>query len=90
MISCTSELPTMAVNSRQAHENGCNVLAFNPQGNLLVTGGNDSMIKVWDVNQAKETSSIKLYNAKTFSSLTFSPQGNMVACAGKDYAINLL
>ncbi len=37
-----------------AHKKGVFALAFSPDGKVLVSGGNDEVVKVWDVSQVAE------------------------------------
>ncbi len=70
-----------------AHQYGAKSLAFNPEGNLIISGGLDGKIKVWQVNG---------YLVDTFvghngmvSSLSFSSDGNLIVSGSSDQTIKL-
>lgn len=57
-------------------------LAFSPDGRWIASGGQDNLVKIWDVNSASEIRTIKGF--KTFiTSIAFSPDGRKLLL-GKD------
>ncbi len=68
-----------------AHSKGINVLAFSPDGTLLVSGGADAIVKVW---QAQDGSLVHTLADQKLTSpvlrLAFKLDGSVLAAAGPD------
>ena len=65
-----------------AHKQGVTALAFSPDGNQLVSGGqSDWSVKIWDAKTGRETSTLtnKDTSGSTVGSIAFSPDGNQFA-----------
>ncbi|NUN06958.1 MAG: PD40 domain-containing protein, partial [Bdellovibrio sp.] len=58
-------------------------LAFSPDGNKLLSGGGDRLIRIWDVSSGRETKSLSGYT-KVIKSLAFNKQGTILASALSD------
>jgi WD40 repeat protein len=58
-------------------------IAFSPVGNLLVTGGRDGHVKLWDYVTGENIYSIEAHR-KGVNSVTFSQQGHLLASGGND------
>jgi len=58
-------------------------LAFSPNGKLLVAGGNESVIKIWEVSNGKLLRTIEGHYS-TVTSISFSPDGRVLASAASD------
>jgi WD40 repeat protein len=65
-----------------------NSLAFSPQGNILASGGDDKIIKLWDLNTQKVLASLSGH-AQAVKSLACSPDGQILATASDDHTIKL-
>lgn len=63
----------------QGSSNGLpiNSLAFSPDGRILVSGGDDRSIKLWDVSGAEELKSGK--HSAIVRTVAFSPNGKLIA-----------
>lgn len=62
---------------------GIRRLAFTPDGKLLLSGGFDGFVRVWDLDTHKEVRAIKI-EAGTVYDLALSPDGKTLATAGRD------
>jgi WD40 repeat protein len=70
------------------HTNRIRLVAFAPDGNQLLTNGEDHTVRLWDVWTGKEVR--KLQGLKdTVSDAAFSPDGNTIAGAVRDGSVRL-
>lgn len=58
-------------------------------GKYLVSGGQDEVIKVWDLQRRKEVGSLEGDTTGTITCLKFCPQRNMLLSASSDSTISL-
>ncbi|MFF0151638.1 WD40 repeat domain-containing serine/threonine protein kinase [Micromonospora sp. NPDC005203] len=63
------------------HANRINVMAFSPDGKTFASGGMDGVIKLWNVANLQNTSTLTVGHAVT--SLLFTPQGTSLAALGQ-------
>ena len=70
------------------HTDALYALALSPDGKLLVTGGYDQRIKLWDLATGKEKTTLKGHNG-CINGLSFRPDGKVLASASADRTIKL-
>ncbi|MCL2211628.1 MAG: WD40 repeat domain-containing protein [Treponema sp.] len=60
---------------------GVNTVVFSPDGNYILSGSNDNLIRLWDVNTGRL---IRIFSSHSSSvqSVAFSPDGNQFISAG--------
>jgi WD40 repeat protein len=63
-------------------------IAYSSDGNLLVSGGNDGLVKLWDIKTRKEIASLKS-SAQEVYCVVFSQDGKMVASGANDGSITI-
>ncbi len=49
------KIPSKVEHKLPAHKKEATCLAYNSLGDTLVTGGADSLVKIWNPNNGKET-----------------------------------
>jgi WD40 repeat protein len=70
------------------HDRGINDLAVTPDGQFLVTAGDDKTVRVWDAKTAAPVRSFQGHLTKVLG-VAVRPDGRQVASAGADGAIRL-
>src|SRR5262249_53738448 len=69
----------------EGHENHVIALTLTPDGRTLFSGGDDRIIRVWDVATAREVRVIGPLKAQV-SGIALSPNGKVMAsCSGDDF-----
>jgi WD40 repeat protein len=63
-------------------------VAFHPKGDLIATGGDDKLIKYWNVADGKELRKSQGHGAPIYS-LSFSPDGTKLASGSVDKTIRI-
>jgi len=80
----------------QAHDEAVNALAFSADGSVLVTTGDDGLIKLWNVNALAQTTSALPTPLVTLeghtdvvTDLAISPDGLLLASISADNTLRL-
>jgi hypothetical protein len=63
-------------------------VAFAPDGHSLVSGGQDGVVRVWDLASAKDVQRLEGHT-RTIWCLTFAPDGKTLASASDDTSVRL-
>ncbi len=61
----------------KGHTDAVDNLAFSPDGRYLASGSNDQTVRLWDVNQMKETHVLRGHGDFIYA-VAFSPDGSRV------------
>lgn len=72
-----------------AHANSVFTLAYSPNGQYLLSGGRDAMLKVWDLEKSMGLISEQAAHLFTINHLVFSPDGNLFATASRDKTLKI-
>lgn len=71
-----------------AHTSGILSIAFSPDSQLLIGGGYDGCVRVWQLTTGKEIATLYGHN-DTIYAVAFSPDGKSIASAGQDGDVKL-
>ena len=63
-------------------------VAFSPDGNLLITGGEDNAVKIWDANTGRELQTLHGHTGGVWA-LALDREGRWLASAGEDSTIRI-
>ncbi|MGH8904445.1 MAG: pentapeptide repeat-containing protein, partial [Egibacteraceae bacterium] len=66
----------------------CAAVAFSPDSGLLVSGGTDGMVRVWDANSGEPVRTLQGHTGSV-RSVAFSPDGRWLATAGNDQVVRV-
>lgn len=67
-------------------------VAFSPDGRLLATGGDDHLVRLWNLTDPKHPKPVGkplAGHTNTVFAVAFSPSGNLLATAGADRTVRL-
>lgn len=70
------------------HAGGSRCVAFAPDGRLLASGGEDGMLRLWDVPSGRERVTLE-WHLDTIGSVAFTPDGLTMASASFDGTVKL-
>ncbi|MEM7571864.1 MAG: hypothetical protein AAF433_03135 [Bacteroidota bacterium] len=80
------------LNQWRAHDNSVFSIAFSPDGQQLISGGRDAMLKVWQLTELA-TKPVLLQDIPahnfTVNSLAFSPKGQFLATGSRDKTLKI-
>lgn len=71
------------------HTGAVKALAWAPQGNYLASGGEDRLIRIWDLEARKEWTQLLPGHSGQIEVLAWSPDGTYVASGAHDFLIRL-
>lgn len=80
------DLQENTVKTLTGHKDKVNSVAFSPDGKLLVSGSEDSTIKIWDVSQWQNIETrepITIQIRSPVHTVTFHPNGQLLATSGR-------
>ena len=85
------DLDTFAVKKilPKAHGNSVFAVAYAPDGQHLLTGGRDAMLRVWDISSDLALVKEQAAHWFTLNHLVFSPDGTLFATASRDKTIKI-
>jgi len=72
----------------QGHRDRVHVVAFNPNGQTLVSSSNDQTIKIWNVTSGQCLQTLQGYNNWVWS-VVFSPDGKTLASCSEDLTVKI-
>jgi phage FluMu protein Com len=72
----------------KAHRGPATTLAVSPDGRLLVTGGDDHAVRVWDAATGRCVATLSGHTGDV-NAVAFSPDGSRIASAGDDRILRL-
>lgn len=75
--------PLIALHTLKGHPDWIGNIDFSPDGSLLVSGGKDGIIRIWEVQSGLEIASIS--TRWEIRDLAFSPDGRTLAAVGRIY-----
>lgn len=89
MVRIYDLLSLNEIKSFKAHELSCNVVAWHPDQQRLVTGGRDAYVKMWNISNDYElVSSVPAHNYAVYA-IAFNPDGKLFATASRDKTMKL-
>jgi WD40 repeat protein len=68
------------------HTDDIRAIAFSPDGRRLVSGGEDRVVRVWDVGTGECQAELRGHTDAVFAA-AFLPGGTRLATAGRDWAV---
>jgi WD40 repeat protein len=67
----------------RGHRGGVRCVAFSPDGDRLVSGSDDQMVKLWDVAKGKLVLTLRGHDSAV-TGVAFSPDGNRLASVSRE------
>lgn len=71
------------------HSGGASVIAFSPNSQLLVSGGNDGTVHFWNIGDSKPFSDANLGHDGAVTSVSFSSDGTFIVSGSRDNSLRL-
>jgi len=77
------------INKIDAHKLSANIAVYHPNGNYIISGGRDAMMRIWDVkNNLILVAEIAAHNWALYD-IVFSPDGKLFATASRDKSLKI-
>ena len=70
------------------HADGCGAVAYSPDSKLVVTGGSDGRLILWDAATGREVRRLEGHG-DAVTAVAFSPDGRLVVTSGWDRSVRL-
>jgi len=87
-VGSKSNLPRKVKKVISAHRGDVNSIDYDSSGSLLVSGGIDKFVKLWDTRAGQPTTTLS-GPVQSVMSVRFSPNDNLVMGASNDHSIRL-
>jgi WD40 repeat protein len=78
------DLPPMA----GVHDGEIHGIAFSPDGKLIASGGDDRLVRLWDVQSRRQVGQLAGHTDAVFA-VAFSPDGHTIASGGLDRTLRV-
>ena len=85
-----AQLPLVEVSEFPVHDRLINALVISPDGRRVLTGGQGSTIRLWDLDTRQSIRNFDSDGIPEIRSLAFSPDGKLALCGGDDAVVRLL
>jgi WD40 repeat protein len=72
-----------------SHTNSVFTIAYAPDGDLLLSGGRDAHLRVWDVKKGYQERGYVIAHMYTINHITYSPDGRYFATCSMDKSIKI-
>ncbi len=86
-LNASGDLPLGAI-AQFPHGDKVFTLAYSPDGKWLVSGGDDNVVRLWDISGQSEIRSLEGHTG-WIKSVAFSSNGQLLASAGMDGSVKL-
>jgi WD40 repeat protein len=77
------------IRTLRGHTGNVRSMDFSPDRKLMISGGEDRTLKLWDVSSGQELASLEADGADNHYRAIFSPDGKNIASACRDGSVNL-
>jgi WD40 repeat protein len=84
-----SDSPGLDCGEAQAHTKGVSALTISPDGRILVSGGDDHIIKLWSLPEGNLLKTLEGHPGGRVNALVINPEGNILASGCSDKTIKL-